>query len=134
MGWRSPNGRRHRWTRSSTSTRRRTWPRRPAWQVDGPADQRSAGGLALRPAGAALCQLDSRLGSAHHAATRSSGEDGMRAFLASVVVAIVVAVGAMFALDAVWRPADQAFATSGARVGDAGDNLVGKDWYSSRRF
>ena len=58
----------------------------------------------------------------------------MRAFLASVVVAIVVAIGAMFALDGVWRPADQAFATSGARVGDAGDNLVGKDWYSSRRF
>jgi hypothetical protein len=58
----------------------------------------------------------------------------MRAFLASVAVAVVVAVGAMFALDAVWRPADQAFATSGARVGDGGDNLVGKDWYSSRRF
>ena len=58
----------------------------------------------------------------------------MRAFLASVAVAIVVAFGAMFALDAVWRPADKAFSTTGARVGDAGDNLVGKDWYSSRRF
>jgi hypothetical protein len=65
---------------------------------------------------------------------KSTGEDDMRAFLASVAVAFVVAVGAMFVLDAAWRPADQAFATSGARVGDAGDNLVGKDWYSSRRF
>ena len=58
----------------------------------------------------------------------------MRAFLVSVAVAIVVAVGAMFALDGVWRPADKAFTTSGARISHEGHNLVGKDWYSSRQF
>jgi hypothetical protein len=57
----------------------------------------------------------------------------MRAFLASIVAIIVVALAAVFALDATWRRADQAFATSGARVSDPGTNLVGKDWYSSQR-
>ena len=60
----------------------------------------------------------------------------MRAFLASVAVAIVVAVGAMFALEPAWRPADKAFATTGARIThqESGSNLVGKDWSSSRQF
>ena len=58
----------------------------------------------------------------------------MRAFLGSVVVAIIVAFGAMFALNGAWRPADRAFTTAGARVTHDGHNLVGKDWYSSRNF
>jgi len=58
----------------------------------------------------------------------------MRAFLGSVAAAVVIAVGAMFALDAAWRPADQAFTTSGVRLDQPGHNLVGKDWYSSRNF
>jgi len=59
----------------------------------------------------------------------------MRAFWSSVAVAIVVAVGAMFALDGAWRPADKAFTSpTGARVTHDSYNLVGKDWYSSRRF
>jgi hypothetical protein len=60
----------------------------------------------------------------------------MRAFLASVAVAIVVAIGSMFALDAAWRPADKAFTTTGARIthDGSGSNLVGTDWYSSRKF
>jgi hypothetical protein len=45
-----------------------------------------------------------------------------------------VAVGAMYALDGAWRPADKAFTTSGARITHEGHNLVGKDWYSSRKF
>ena len=56
----------------------------------------------------------------------------MRAFLASVVVAIVVAVGAMFALDGVWRPADEAFTTTGARITHEGGNLVGKNWTGTK--
>jgi hypothetical protein len=56
----------------------------------------------------------------------------MRAFLASVVVAIVLAVGAMFALDAAWRPADEAFTTTGARITHEGDNLVGKNWEGTK--
>jgi hypothetical protein len=58
----------------------------------------------------------------------------MRAFVASVAAAVVVAVGAMYALDGVWRPADKAFTTSGARITHESHNLVGKDWYSSRKF
>jgi hypothetical protein len=58
----------------------------------------------------------------------------MRAFLGSVAAAIVVAVVAMFALEPAWHPADQAYTTSGARISDPGYNLVGKDWYSSRKF
>jgi hypothetical protein len=58
----------------------------------------------------------------------------MRAFVASVAAAIVVAVAAMYALDGAWRPADKAFTTSGARITHEGHNLVGEDWYSSRKF
>jgi hypothetical protein len=58
----------------------------------------------------------------------------MRAFLGSVAVAIVVAIGAMYALDGAWRPADKAYTTTGARITHEGHNLVGKDWYSSKKF
>ena len=59
----------------------------------------------------------------------------MRAFLGSVAVAIVVAIGAMFALEGAWEPADQAFtSSSGVRLDDPGTNLVGKDWHSSKKF
>ena len=58
----------------------------------------------------------------------------MRAFVGSVAAAVIVAVDAMFALDGVWRPADKAYTTSGARISHEGHNLVGKDWYSSRQF
>jgi len=58
----------------------------------------------------------------------------MRAFLSGVVVAIVLAIGAMYSLNSAWEPADKAYVTSGARVTDTGHNLVGKDWYSSRQF
>ncbi|GGK45129.1 hypothetical protein [Salinarimonas ramus] len=57
----------------------------------------------------------------------------MKAFLASLVVALVVAVGAAYLLETNWQStAADTYATSGARVGDPGDNLVGSDWYSSR--
>jgi len=58
----------------------------------------------------------------------------MRAFLGSVAAAIIVAVIAMFALEGAWRPADKAFTTTGARITHDSHNLVGSDWYSSRRF
>ena len=56
----------------------------------------------------------------------------MRAFLASVGVAIVVALGSMFALDLAWRPSDKAYTTTGARIDHQGGNLVGKDWTGQR--
>jgi hypothetical protein len=60
----------------------------------------------------------------------------MKAFLASIAAALVVAVIAVYALDAtVQRPADQAFfSPTSVRIPDHGDihNLVGKDWYSAR--
>jgi hypothetical protein len=40
-----------------------------------------------------------------------------------------VAVGSYFVVNAEWqKPAYEAYTTGGARVGYAGDNLVGKDW------
>jgi hypothetical protein len=77
--------------------------------------------------------LDRRELAAHHGRS-NRWEDDMRAFLSSVAAAVIIAVVAMYALEGAWRPADQAFSTSGARVSDPGDNLVGKDWYSSRKF
>ncbi|WP_372424786.1 hypothetical protein [Salinarimonas chemoclinalis] len=57
----------------------------------------------------------------------------MKAFLASLVVALVVAVGAAWLLETTYQStAADAYATNGARVGDPGHNLVGTDWYSSR--
>jgi hypothetical protein len=58
----------------------------------------------------------------------------MRAFLTGAAAAVVLAVVAMYALNGAWRSADKAYTTTGARVTDAGHNLVGKDWYSSRQF
>jgi hypothetical protein len=59
----------------------------------------------------------------------------MKSFIAAVVAALVVAVGAVYVLDATQRRADQAYASAtGARIPDHGTthNLVGKDWYSPR--
>lgn len=60
----------------------------------------------------------------------------MKSFFTSVVTAVIIAVGAMYALDAVWqRQADQAFITgSSVRLPDHGNthNLVGKTWYSTK--
>lgn len=60
----------------------------------------------------------------------------MPVFLGSVAAAIVVAIIAGFALQGAWRPAPQAYTTPGVRLTDAeaGHNLVGKDWYSSKKF
>ena len=49
----------------------------------------------------------------------------MKAFLASVIFAVALAVGASFILnDSYQTPASAAFTTEGARVGDPGSNLV----------
>ncbi len=52
----------------------------------------------------------------------------MKAFIAGVVVAVVIAVGAGFILTAVAQPAYKSFATSETRVGNPGHNLVGPNW------
>ncbi|PWJ86220.1 hypothetical protein C7441_10199 [Pseudaminobacter salicylatoxidans] len=49
----------------------------------------------------------------------------MKAFISAVIAAIILAIAGSFALAAVQEPAYKAFATSGARVGDPGHNLVG---------
>ena len=57
----------------------------------------------------------------------------MRVYVASVVVAVIIAGGAMYGLDWAWQlPADQAFnSPTSVRIPDHGTthNLVGKDWY-----
>ncbi|MBX9757585.1 MAG: hypothetical protein K2Y29_02325 [Beijerinckiaceae bacterium] len=50
----------------------------------------------------------------------------MKAFIASVAFALVVAVGASFVLEQQQQSAASAFSTTGARVGDPGHNLIGK--------
>jgi len=49
----------------------------------------------------------------------------MKAFVASLVVGLCLAVGSAFLLNGNFQEgAYSAFATEGARVGDPGDNLV----------
>ncbi len=50
----------------------------------------------------------------------------MKAFIASVAFALVVAAGAALVLDQLQQPASSAFSTSSTRVGDPGHNLIGK--------
>lgn len=56
----------------------------------------------------------------------------MKAFFAAVTAALVVAIGAVYTLDATWqRRTDQAFVSpTSVRIPDHGaiHNLVGKDW------
>ncbi len=52
----------------------------------------------------------------------------MKAFIAAVVATVVLGVIAAGVLRIVQRPAYQVYATAGARVGDPGENLVGKNW------
>ncbi len=49
----------------------------------------------------------------------------MKAFIASVAFAIVVATGAAMVLEQQQQTAASAYSTSGARVGDPGHNLIG---------
>jgi hypothetical protein len=59
----------------------------------------------------------------------------MKAFLAAMAVAIGIAIGAVYVLDAGQRRADQAFSyPSSVSLPTHGvtHNLLGKDWYSAR--
>ena len=57
----------------------------------------------------------------------------MRIILLALVTAAALAGIAASVLDSSYQQqAYQAFATVGARVGDAGNNLVGKDWPSAQ--
>ena len=49
----------------------------------------------------------------------------MKAFVSAVIVAAILSAGAAYVLGTQQKTAAQAFATSGARVGDPGHNLVG---------
>ncbi len=57
----------------------------------------------------------------------------MRIFLLSLVVAGTLAgIGASVLDSSYQKQAYQAYSTGGARVGDAGNNLVGKDWPAAK--
>ena len=57
----------------------------------------------------------------------------MRTFLLALVVAAVMAGIGATVLDSTYqKQAYQAYSTVGARVGDAGNNLVGKDWPAAK--
>ncbi|MCC5983140.1 MAG: hypothetical protein JJU42_02140 [Rhodobacteraceae bacterium] len=50
----------------------------------------------------------------------------MKVFLAAVVFAVALAIGAAFVLDGSYQqPSYAAFTTEGARVSDPGTNLIG---------
>jgi len=49
----------------------------------------------------------------------------MKVFCLALVVAAIAAVGVSFVLNSIQMPSSVAFTTSGARVGDPGNNLVG---------
>jgi DNA-binding transcriptional regulator of glucitol operon len=49
----------------------------------------------------------------------------MKVFITAVVFAVIVAFVASFVLSGVQMASYNAFTTSGARVGDPGNNLVG---------
>jgi hypothetical protein len=55
----------------------------------------------------------------------------MKVFLAALAFATIIAVAGSFLLNSIQMPSYAAFSTSGARVGDPGDNLVGPDWKST---
>jgi hypothetical protein len=60
---------------------------------------------------------------------KTEGSPEVKIVLASIVAAIVLAVGAVFILDVSQRPAYDVYASpSGTRVGDPGHNLVGQNW------
>ncbi|WP_099865293.1 hypothetical protein [Pararhizobium haloflavum] len=53
----------------------------------------------------------------------------MKVFLVALVAAGVLAYGASLILNQTWQATSYAaYTTSGARVDDPGDNLVGADW------
>ena len=49
----------------------------------------------------------------------------MKVFVASLVFAVVAAVGVAMFLNTIQQPRSVTFTTSGARVGDPGHNLIG---------
>jgi hypothetical protein len=49
----------------------------------------------------------------------------MKVFLAALLFAAVAAVGMSMVLNTIQEPSSVAFTTSGARVGDPGNNLIG---------
>jgi hypothetical protein len=58
----------------------------------------------------------------------------MRAFIAAVVAASVLAgAGAYVLNDVTGEKAYQTFSTAGARVGEPGSNLVGPSWYAPKQ-
>ena len=52
----------------------------------------------------------------------------MGVILSGVLVAVVLAVGAGFVLRSYQEPAYERYTTQSVRVGDPGENLVGRDW------
>ena len=54
-----------------------------------------------------------------------SRENTMKAFVAALAFAAIAAFGVSSVLDTIQQASSVAYTTSGARVGDPGNNLVG---------
>lgn len=57
----------------------------------------------------------------------------MKIIVSSILAAGILSVAAAFLLGEVQEPAYEAFATSSTRVGNPGDNLVGRNWTGLNR-
>lgn len=57
----------------------------------------------------------------------------MKIIVTSIVASVILAVAASFLLGEAQRPAYEAFATGSTRVGNPGDNLVGRTWSGLNR-
>jgi hypothetical protein len=53
-----------------------------------------------------------------------AGRKQVKAFIAAVVLAAILAIGASYLLSALQEPVSVAFATEGARVGDSSHHLI----------
>jgi hypothetical protein len=63
----------------------------------------------------------------------SEPEDTMKVILASLLAAIVIAVGAALILNTTQRTAYEVFKGAGADIRDPGHNLVGENWTGNAR-
>lgn len=52
----------------------------------------------------------------------------MKVIIASALAVLVLGIGSALILNSIQEPAYEAYSTTGARVGEPGDNLVGKTW------
>jgi hypothetical protein len=57
----------------------------------------------------------------------------VRMILVAIIAALALGAVASFVLNGEQRSAYEAYSTSSTRVGDPGENLVGRDWHGLKK-